>query len=78
MIMFSYNERYGGNKTIVFDERTKQDVVLFPGLEIWAFIAKPKAKFLDDIIKRNVGIYKNGGIDKYNEYNRKMGYQYDI
>lgn len=56
--MFSYNEQYGGNKTIVFDERIKTDVVLFPGLEIWAFIAKPKAKFLRDVLANIVSIYR--------------------
>jgi hypothetical protein len=32
MIVFTLNEFYGANRTIVFDEKLQQNVTLFPGI----------------------------------------------
>lgn len=50
--------------------------MLFPGLEFWTFVAKPRAKFLGDILERNVGIFNRKSKEEYMEENRKLGYQY--
>jgi hypothetical protein len=42
----------GGNSTRVFDDLLGQEVILFPGVEIWSFVSKPKSKFLTDVINR--------------------------
>lgn len=65
MIMFSFNDKYGGNRTVVYDEERKTNVVLFPGLEIWSFIAKPKAKFLGEVLEGIVNLYKKGTEEQY-------------
>lgn len=65
MIMFSFNDKYGGNRTIVYDEERKTDVVLFPGLEIWSFVAKPKAKFLEAMLAEIASIYEKESEEEY-------------
>ena len=52
MITFSLSTVMGGNTTTVYDEALKQEVYLFPGVEIWSFISKPKSKFLTDVLDR--------------------------
>lgn len=51
MIMFTYNELYGGNKTIIYDKQIDKQVVLFPGIQIWSIITKPYSRFLVDVIE---------------------------
>lgn len=52
MITFSLSTVMGGNTTTVYDDRLEQEVYLFPGVEIWSFISKPKSKFLTDVLNR--------------------------
>ena len=52
MITFSLSTVMGGNTTTVYDHALKQEVYLFPGVEIWSFISKPKSKFLTDVLDR--------------------------
>ena len=40
-------------------------MVLFPGLEIWSFVAKPKAKFLEAMLTEIASIYKKGSEEEY-------------
>lgn len=52
IITFTLNSAMGGNSTTVKDERSGENVYLFPGVEIWSFISKPKSKFLTDVLNR--------------------------
>ncbi len=48
--MFTYDWFFAANRTVVYDEELQFNVRVFPATEYWSFLAKPKAKFLEDII----------------------------
>lgn len=50
VLLFSTDIFYGGNKTVVFDEKQQRDAYLFPGYENWFLLAKPQTEFFKDVI----------------------------
>jgi hypothetical protein len=60
VLLFTKNRDYSGNKTKIFDEKLQQQVYLFPGIENWFTIAKPKSEFYTDVIDAIERYYEVG------------------
>ena len=56
---------FSSNKTKIYDEDLEKHVVLFPGLEVWAFISKPKAKIFADVIDLLTAAYNKQTEETY-------------
>jgi hypothetical protein len=73
MIMYVHNKFFGGNKTVVYDQKRQKEVLLFPGLENWSFISKPGTQFLKNTIERLMDSISRSNVYEYIESSEREG-----
>lgn len=56
---------FGGNKTVIFDEKKQRDLYLFPGLEFWSVITKPRSKLMTEMIEELIFLYSQESFKGY-------------
>ena len=65
---------FGGNKTVIFDEKKQKDVYLFPGLEFWSVVAKPRTKLMKEMIEELIFLYSQKSFDSYIQEKKSQGF----
>ena len=75
VIFFTQNVKFSGNKTKIYDEKSQQQVYLFPGMENWFIIAKPKSQYYTEVIAA-LERYFEVGRPQILEESKNMGLQF--
>ena len=75
VLLFTKNRDYSANKTKIYDQKLQQPVYLFPGMENWFIIAKPKSEFFTDVIAALERYFEVGRPQIFEE-SKNMGLQF--